>query len=313
MQGTDVLTLPYVEEEKNTAYFFVFLNVITIALSFISAVQDTRLTQLAFDFRTSEYRLKFLKSQSIVCSTCTGFYRFSLVGWFIITALFGKVKYNRDSTIPFWYTVAGLIGLAVGQAYLSYHYPKAKVNLTDPPPTTNNHENSSVTLNRPNILSNVGFSVIFLGGFAYFAVNFFNFNDRENENLYLHSMCFCFMISMWVMVFANGYVLMISFINDFHLKKRFVKNTFKFYVLILVLAYICVLALLVGFSSMGYIKYAVEELRKEMTKIFSISVCLVILTSVPISIWLYSKFRVVFLSEKKPRETTTDQGFLLLK
>ena len=202
------------------------------------------------------------------------------MGWFIIFGQIGILKYSKNSAIGFWYAIAGLAGLVFGSFYLYKHFPRNGENpsVSDDP----YRDKTSVAANRPHVMSNVGFSVIFLGGFAYFCVLFFNFNDREFEFIYLHAMCLCFTTSMWVMVFCDAYSTRSSLILDLKSKKEFSSSTFYFYVTSIALAYGCVLALLVGLFVMGNIKFATDEMRREIEIIISVGTAFVLLISIPL-------------------------------
>merc|ERR1711991_770542 len=95
-----------------------FFNLLTVTLSFIAAVQDSILTQLASNFRTNEYRLKFLKSQYLMVISCPLIYKFCLFTWLWVFGLIGLVKYSRNSYIPFAYALVGMAGLVIGKIYL---------------------------------------------------------------------------------------------------------------------------------------------------------------------------------------------------
>lgn len=115
IQDTDVFRLTSKENDVDLIKLFIAANVLTVILSFISAVQDSVLTLLANDLRTNEFRIRFLQKLPLLYQTCSWFYKFSLCGWFLVFALFGLIKYNRYSYVPIWYAVAGTGGLVIGE------------------------------------------------------------------------------------------------------------------------------------------------------------------------------------------------------
>ena len=170
----------------------------TVTTALYASVADTILSLNANQYNSVSDKLNYLESRLwIVQSVIYGYY-FSLIGWFVCFGFFGFVKYNRDSYVPFWYAVVGVIVMVIGTIYV--HNVRKGIGEDNPDLKTRKdltEDEVNVSINRPANLTSLGFSVIFLGGFSYFAINFFNFNDRPNEELYLHAMSLCFMTSMW--------------------------------------------------------------------------------------------------------------------
>lgn len=130
-------------------------------------------------------------------SVIYGYYA-SLVGWFVCFGFFGFVKFSRYSYIPFCYSVVGVGVMVLGTLYI--HHARKSIDISNPRINAGKIltlEEVTSSISRPANLTSLGFSVIFLGGFAYFAVNFFDFNDRPHELVYLHAMCVCYVTSMW--------------------------------------------------------------------------------------------------------------------
>lgn len=178
--------------------FDLVANFTTVTFALYASVADTVLTLNANHYNTTQAKLKYFQSRMwIVQSVIYGYY-FSLIGWFVCFACFGFVKYGRESYVPLFYASIGIVVMVIGTIYI--HYARKSIDLNHPVIKSTKiltTEEVNVSISRPANLTSLGFSVIFLGGFAYFAVNFFDFNDREGEDLYLHAMCVTFMTSMW--------------------------------------------------------------------------------------------------------------------
>ena len=171
---------------------------VTVTVALYASVADTILSLNVNKEKTVQDKLNYFQARMwIVHSIIYGYY-LSLVGWFVCFGFFGFVKYTRYSYVPFGYAVAGVIVMVIGTVYV--HWARKSIDIDNPKVSSTTYLTSgeiAVSISRPSNLTSLGFSVIFLGGFAYFAINFFNFRDRPYENLYLHSMCICFMTSMW--------------------------------------------------------------------------------------------------------------------
>ena len=173
-------------------------NMTTVTFALYASVADTVLSLNANHYNTVADKLHYLESRIwIVQSVIYGYY-FSLVGWFVCFGFFGYVKFGRDSNIPCIYAAIGILVMVCGTVYV--HHARRCIDVESPQTNTMKQlteEEIAVSISRPANLTSLGFSVIFLGGFAYFAVNFFDFNDRPHEMVYLHAMCLCYMTSMW--------------------------------------------------------------------------------------------------------------------
>jgi hypothetical protein len=240
--------------------------------------------------------LEFIRLYWILCRSCTWYYYLSLIGWFVVFGLFGFVKFSRYSYVPFAYAITGIVVIICGIGYLSHVRHQVvrdiPVEATDAAVfRQHGRENVNFVINRHSILSSVAFAVIFLGGYAYFAICFFNFNDRRFELVYLHAMCISFMTSMWVMVYADRYSYQIAKCTSAAAKFQFAQSTYYFYMGTITLAYVVVVSLLIGFIVMGNIKTISNY--KEVEGIISFSVLLIILLSLPALFWLVSVYREV--------------------
>jgi hypothetical protein len=171
----------------------------TVTIALYASVADTILSLNVNHEKSTQDKLSYFETRMwLVRSVIYGYY-LSLVGWFVCFGFFGFVKFSRYSYIPFCYAVVGVVVMVIGTVYV--HWARQSINLNSHHASTDDTRMTSdevaVSISRPSNLTSLGFSVIFLGGFAYFAVNFFNFNDRQYEDVYLHAMCTCFMTSMW--------------------------------------------------------------------------------------------------------------------
>ena len=176
------------------------INFVTVTSSLYASAADTILTININRINTVRDKLNYLQSRIwIVQSVVYGYY-FSLVGWFASFSQIGFVKYSQFSYIPMVYAVIGVVVFVLGTVYLHYarqHVTEGSSADDASPSKKSSSEDSNAILSRPSNLTSLGFSVIFLGGFAYDMVNLFDFRDRKFEYRYLHGMCISFVTSMW--------------------------------------------------------------------------------------------------------------------
>mmetsp|Transcript_13950 Transcript_13950/g.20869 ORF Transcript_13950/g.20869 Transcript_13950/m.20869 type:complete len:580 (-) Transcript_13950:163-1902(-) len=287
---TDVLRLDGNDEDDKLVRLFLFANMFTITFALLSAVQDTLLTLVVNYMTCVGARLRFIRSQWFLCHSCVWYYHISLLGWFVVFALFGIIKYSRRSYVPLIYASCGVFVVFSGTMYLSW----IRKRIVSGGLTSHNSRNSfavddeSVSISRPALLSSIAFAVIFLGGFAYFAVNFFNFNDRKYEVLYLHAMSISFMISMWVMVFADRYNYQMTKISTKAGKLAFTKHTYYFYIFTVLSAYGVVVSLLIGFSVLGNVK-SISNYR-DVDGVIFFSVIGIMVIILPFIAWVIQTF-----------------------
>ena len=300
---TDVFSLPYAEDNASAARAFVTFNVLSVTLAFVACVLDSILTQFASDFRTHEFRQKFLQSQQIISTSCTVLYNLTLFTWFWVYGLIGIVKYSRNSYIPTYYAIIGMVGLIFGFTYLRQKFIMHTKTSNDDELDDGNTEQQSVALSRVTVLNTIAFSVIFLGGYAYYNVLFFNFRHRNYQVEYLHSMSLCFMVSIWVMVLSDGYVNTMTLIVKFSQKKAFARDTFPFYFGILALSYICVVALLLGLSFVGYIKVTSVNMESVCVIIFTVGAITTLVISAPI-VWSVALiFKIIAADDSNSKQS----------
>lgn len=179
----------------------------------------------------------------------------------------------------------------------------SKIIDTQPVADAGGASSESVAMTRPSLMKNIGFSVLFLGGFAHSAVKSFDFNKRKLEIMYLHTMCLSFMVSMWVMVFSDAYTSMMSMLGAVYSKKHFARSTFTFYICVNVMSYVCVLALLLGMSVMGGIKGLTGVLQDDVEWIVLTGALFVCIASTMASYYLVGAFHTVFSSQVNNRNS----------
>jgi hypothetical protein len=174
------------------------VNFTTVTFALYASVADTMLSLNANHYNTITDKLHYFETRMwLVQSVIYGYY-FSLVSWFACFGFTGFVKFGRDSYIPVVYAVIGVVVMVLGTGYV--HYSRKSIDISNPHIKAKKiytTDEVNVSISRPANLTALGFSIIFLGGFAYDAVNIFDFNDRPHEDVYLHAMSVCFMTSMW--------------------------------------------------------------------------------------------------------------------
>jgi len=142
----------------------------TVTFALYASVADTVLSLNANHYNTVASKLHYIESRMwIVQSVIYGYY-FSLVGWFACFAFFGFVKFGRVSYVPLVYAIVGVIVMVIGTLYV--HHARKSVDVENPRVNSSKFlttEEVAVSISRPANLTSLGFSVIFLGGFSYFA------------------------------------------------------------------------------------------------------------------------------------------------
>lgn len=294
---TDVLRLSWNDPIDANTRLFLWANMITITFALVAAVQDTLISLIVNYYQSAQARLVFIRSYWILCRSCTWYYYLSLIGWFVVFGLFGVVKFSHYSYAPFAYALSGIAMMVCGMGYLSnVRHQVARGHLPSEVSDEevwkqHGRENVNNVINRHSLLSSIAFTVIFLGGYAYFAICFFNFNNRRFELVYLHAMSISFMTSMWVMVFADRYSYQMAKCTSIAAKYQFAQSTYYFYIGTISLAYVVVVSLLIGFIVLGNIKTISNY--KEVQGIVSFSVLLIIALVLPVLFWLVTVYNEV--------------------
>jgi len=298
---SDVLRLSGNDEDDWVVKGNLIANMTTVTFALYASVADTVLSLNANHYNTVASKLHYIESRMwIVQSVIYGYY-FSLVGWFACFAFFGFVKFGRVSYVPLVYAIVGVIVMVIGTLYV--HHARKSVDVENPRVNSSKFlttEEVAVSISRPANLTSLGFSVIFLGGFSYFAVNFFFFNDRPHEMVYLHAMCLCYTTSMWVMVFGDRYNYQINKCPTVACKLAFAEKTYPFYCFTIFLAYAVVISLLVGFNFLGYVKFI--ENWEDVYRDIQMSTTVVALFCVPMVYWIATTFKKAFFIKDLTKE-----------
>lgn len=292
--ATDVFNQPPTSETNvySLNYLFLIVNLSTVVIGLCSAILDSIISLFCNEFPESFDRVEYLYTARYYSKLIVWGYKITLIGWFIIFSLFGFVKTQRVTYIPLSYSIIGLIIAFSGSQYLSKKYEFVKFAAIN-----NKIEDDSIimtsvieaNLKRPTILSRLGFTIFFLGGFAYYAIDFFVFKDRIGEDIFLHSFSLCFITSVWVLFWGNDYVNKMSYCRSLSKKIHFAEITYNFFIFTLCIAVISLLSILIGFSYLGNMKFI--ENYEDVTYIIAYCTYVTILLILISFYWIHSKYK----------------------
>ena len=251
-QYTDVLEW---DTQSFMTELWIFINVFSVTTSLLAAIFDSIVSFYSTIITSHRGRFMYLQRTRGIQILISVFFYVSLGGWFILFGMLGFTKFYTPSYIPVVFTVIfGLLTMA-GRVYLESAYSVASIDLECKEGNTEStlkrsfqHKNKSSRLNA------IAFKVLFLGGFAYNAVVFFQFQGLSVDNVYLTFMSATFCISLTVVSWAFFYNIKIYDCLSEELQNQFSYATHSFYEMTCALAALVLILLLCGFSLLGLVK-----------------------------------------------------------
>lgn len=254
-QYTDVLQL---NTQFNITSLWIFVNVFTVTTSLLSAIFDSIISFYSMILKSHHARFMFLQRTRSIQIFITVLFYTSLLNWFIIFGILGFTKYNVVSYIPVSFAVIfGIITLA-GGIYLESVY-SVSFDLEckeDIDVQTKNQEKSSCkhSKDKANRLNMIAYKLLFLGGFAYNAAIFFQFQGLVFDPIYLSLMSATFCCSLTIISFAAFYNIQMYKCVSVKMQKEFSFATHNFYEVTCIMAAAVLVLLLFGYSLIGLIK-----------------------------------------------------------
>jgi hypothetical protein len=161
---TDVSDIDYNDDIYTYNWLFLFSNGITVVLGLSAAVLDSVQTIICNSLPSTKERLEYLNVTKTISQIIVWAYKLSLIGWFVVFALFGLVKFREFCYIPMYYSIAGLIGSFIGSQYLHTKYEAVKVLNIESTVKEDEENSNNQELVRPKILSFLSGNILFLGG-----------------------------------------------------------------------------------------------------------------------------------------------------
>lgn len=266
--STDILSLSSSQTWKN---LFLAVNAATVMFGLVSAIYDSIITIIANDLKLTFQRAHFLSSCRFFIQACITCFFIALTGFLVGFALYGFTKYDPVSYIPFVFTVFSATCITV--VSVSFRSSKTLANsiaskitaATPASPTNNNEANSttdkkfiaevdSYTEQLPALLNLLSGRSLFFGGFAYFSVNFFFSSERHVANSYLVFMSIAFCFSITIVMLSTFFSISMALCQTQEARRLFASRTRFFFRVTVSFALISMLAFLVAFSMIGYVK-----------------------------------------------------------
>jgi len=262
--------------QPNSALFqgYIFVNALTVILGLNAIIFDSFIAILVNDITCSVKRLLFMQHVSWITALVDAGYKISLVGWLVVFAFFGQIKLWDQSVKPAQYyavttwtpyitmissILAGLITL-VASLHMTCVYNE--VFNGSYPDELNVPEGVDLTvtreLKRQGSMNALAAGVLFLGGFAFFATDFFkkvaDWQTAAMIDFYLTTLSLCFSASICVLYWSSSYNTHMSQLpTDAH---RFVfsRRTQFIYYLTLVAGGVTVSSILLAVLFLGVMK-----------------------------------------------------------
>lgn len=275
---------------------FLIANGLTLVVGLSSAIIDSVQTMFCNEFLETSDRVEYLTSTKYLSYLVVYGYRLTLLGWFTVFSLFGFVKTREITYIPLIYSIIGLIASLIGEYYLKFKVEFVENSHNDTELQKIDKQEADKLIKRPQLLLNIAYSIFFLGGFAYYGINFLVLQGRMGEMIYLHALCICFISSMCCIFWSNDYNNKMTYCRSYNHKVYFAQLTYGFFKVYLVFGGIVLISILVGFSYLGNIK--VIENYKEVMNIVKIGSIITLLFISTIMIWIVKKFKIVNNSDE---------------
>ena len=252
-QYSDVLTW---NKQSFITGLWIFVNVFSVTTSLLSAIFDSIISFYSTIITSHHGRFKYLQATRGIQILISVFFYVSLGGWFILFGILGFTKYHIVSYIPVVFTIVfGLLTMA-GSIYLESVYSVLSIELgyKDNKIQTNVERSCQHNKDKATRLNAIAFKVLFLGGFAYNAVLFFQFQGLPFDNVYLTFMSATFCISLTIVSWASFYNIKLSNCLSEVEQNEFSSATHNFYEFACLLAALVLILLLCGYSLIGLIK-----------------------------------------------------------
>jgi len=258
---TDVIGLSY--QDQNTSNIFLFFNVLSICAGLMCAVLDSLITGFTNQFvsrRESFLFLQFTKSLGRMTELC--FY-LGMGSWYALFAVCGYTKFTMATPLPAICSIIAVIISIMGSTYMDSAFSWVNVGRWSSKSVDALSEVDKLKLDkRSGVFSTVSYNVLFLGGFAYNCIIFFNFQlDQEGtryrslEQAYVAITSACFALSISIITLSSTYD---TFCTNCLSKLR----AYEFALLVepifnasMVAAALVVLLLVMAFGMIGFVKY----------------------------------------------------------
>jgi hypothetical protein len=275
---------------------FLIVNGLTLIIGLSSAIIDSVQTMFCNEFPEPKDRVEYLSSTIYLSNIVVYGYRLTFLGWFTVFSLFGFVKTGEVTYIPLIYSIIGLLSSIIGAQYLSYKFRLVQNSNNDNETQKIDKQEAHKLIKRPQLLLTIAYSVFFLGGFAYYGVNFLVLQGRMGEMVYLHALCLCFISSISCIFWSNDYNNKMTYCKSYNDKVYFAQITYGFFKFYLVIGAVVLISILVGFAYLGNIK--VISNYEEVMNIVRIGSIVAFLFICTVMVWVIKKFMIIINSNE---------------
>ncbi len=258
---TDILKLPYVNVQIGDAFLFFNLTAICAGLS--CAVLDSLISGFTCQFDENREKFLFLQLTKGVGRVIELCFYIGMGSWYMLFAVCGYCKFTRSTSLPAIFSALSIFASIAGTTFMDATWSWVNIGRWDSSEVDALTAVDKLKLkNRAGVFSTASYNVLFLGGFAYNCIIFFNFQLDEPakkfkviEDVYVGLASACFGLSITIITLSSAYdTFNTSCLNenrayDFALKAA---PVFK---ACLYAAALVVLTLIVSFSMIGMVKF----------------------------------------------------------
>jgi len=257
---TDVIKLPY--QNQQISNIFLFFNVLAICSGLMAAVLDSLITGFAGQFTTYREKFLFLQYTKMLGRLVELCFYMGMGSWYALFAVCGYTKFIKSTALPAIASIVSIFISLVGSTYLDSAFSWVNVGRWDGAAVDALSEVGKLKLEkRSGVFSNSSYNVLFLGGFAYNCIIFFNFQTdeesrrfAETEQWFVGVASACFALSISIITLSSSY----DVFNTNCLSKA---QSYAFSLLAepifnacMIAAALVVLLLIIAFGLIGFVK-----------------------------------------------------------
>jgi hypothetical protein len=233
---------------------FLEITTITVASGLITAVYDSLISFAVLDLKPGQQQQAFVRRCAPLVKVCVVCYQISMVCFLASFALIGKVKFTTESLVPTAVSGFGLVLIVAGWILINMWRKRAEERVEDDAaPPADAGERIDAKMNAQDLASG---RALFFGGFAYFAVSFFNPLGRSDvvDALYPTAMSFSFVLSAVVVIWSGVAAVNVKECRSLRTRLQFVRAAESLLSVHVALSLIVTCSFVVGFSVIGWVK-----------------------------------------------------------
>ena len=261
---TDILKLSYVVGfTLEVSVFFLFFNVTAICAGLTCAVLDSLLTGFTGQFGNNREKFLFLQYTKGIGRVIEICFYISMGSWYMLFALCGYCKFTSGTSLPAIFSAISVLLSFIGSTYMDSAFSWVNIGRWDSSAVDSLSAVDKEKLkSRASLFSTSAYNVLFLGGFAYNCIIFFNFQLDEPaksykvlEHIYVGMASACFGLSITIITLSSAYDVFTTNCSTASRAYDFAIQAAPVFKASLVAAAMVVFLLISCFSLLGYVKY----------------------------------------------------------